>query len=447
MFQNGFFESSLQAIETPYLVSYPAYVYVCTTIDLTTTTVIERSRGFDLTASLNPLTQQEFIPPCCDHPAGGVIAHFINSLSHLKFLPPGDPKVKELRHSIACDALSMARLNLAIAPSDLRALLQLTIKQALNTPELRNAVMVIADNSQSCFNSHALSKIMQDMVLCHFSEREIDFSLQRFIKTKWLDLSYDELLHLARAARVSSLKWPSIYGRMAELLQEREFIHVEALVEGLRQAGLSKLFQDSVLNFFRLCEPIIMQQLHLLRISSVAEIFRSFGTVHLVSGMTARLLEIIERSIELMNFKDIKRTLSGMAELGIGHEQILARLRGRLTELCEQKKVEERDMVKIIWSFAVAGGGKNMESVWPFLQNFPAKKLRPEVLRLIYQSSLISGLILPEKLNHEVLRAESENGAERLTCQTTLNFPSEKRSGGTAFVSNLARMNAALRWI
>jgi hypothetical protein len=436
MLQSGFFDGSLTMPETPFMVSYPSYIYVCTTIDLTTTTAVERAVTLpDRERFTKSNARPPFRPPCDDHPAGGVIAHFINNLSYLNYLPAKDPKVPEIRDSIATDAISIARLNLALAPSDLRSLVQISRKPPFNAPHIRSAVITIADNSQSCFSSHALAKIMQEMAACNFSEKEIDFSLQRYIKIKWLDLNIHDLIHLARAARVSKLKWPSIYGRMAELIKEGQFIQVETLVEAVRQAALTKLFQDSVLHFFNLCQPIFASRMNELKVSAIAEIFRGYGAIHRVSSMTPEMLELIENSVDHLNFKDIKRTLSGMAELGIGEDRIISKLRTRLLELCELKKIEERDLISIIWSLAVAGNGRNMEAIWPQLSNYPARRLRPEVLRLIYQTALISGLELPENLKQLTARAETRKWSRESNLPNSfeLSVAKEIRRHGVRF--------------
>ncbi|MFM7319735.1 MAG: hypothetical protein ACKO5E_22535 [bacterium] len=395
---------------TPTMEPIPAYVYVCTTIDLKATSASERP-DFFLSASFakfnKPKVVRVFRPPCSDHPAGGIIAFLFNSLEYLNFLEPNDAEIPEIRFALANAAISAARLNLALPAGDLKDLIQIAARGPLKSADLRSAVLVILDNSLYGYSSQSMSKILLELNACGFSEKEIDFALQRFIKAKWQKLNYFDLLQLAKAARVASLKWPSIYGRMTDLLKKEEYVPVESVVEGVRQAALTKLFHDCVLEHFEYCKPIFFRNLQSLRVANVAEVFRSYGTLHQVNGLTFQMLDLIRQSTDQMSYKDIKRTLSGLAELGIHDDNNLDPLCCRLLEIATSKKIEERDLIKIIWCLAVTGGNRRVFPFWGQLEDLKPSRLKPEVMRLLYQSALLSGLELPGRLNQETVRAEA----------------------------------------
>lgn len=423
---------------TPTMEPIPAYVYVCTTIDLKATSASERPDIFlssRFAQFTKPKITRVFRPPCSDHPAGGIIAFLFNSLEYLNFLDPDDAEIPEIRFALANAALSAARLNLALPAGDLKDLIQIAARGPLKSPDLRNAVLVILDNSLHGYSSTSMSKILVELNTCGFSEREIDFALQRFIKARWQKLNYYDLLQLAKAARVANLKWPSIYGRMTELLKSDEYVPVESLVEGVRQAALTKLFQDSVLEHLDYCKPLFFRHLHSFRVAIVAELFRSYGTLHQVNGLTFQMLELIRESTSQMTYKDIKRTLSGLAELGIHDENNLNPLCIRLLEIGSVKKIEERDLIKIVWCLAVTGGKTRVKPFWSQLEDLKASRLKPEVMRLLYQSSLLSGLELPGRLNQETMRVEARKWCRKanLPNDFELSIGREIRRHGVRF--------------
>lgn len=408
----GFFPVSM----TPTMEPIPAYVYVCTTIDLKATSASERPGCFlsGKTRTTEKSTEiRIFRSPYSDHPAGGVVAFLLTGLEHLKFLDPGDTRIPEIRFNIANATITISRLSMALPAAALRDLVQLANRSPLRSAELRSAVLIVLDNSLHGYSSGSMAKIMLEMNICGFSEKEIDFALQRFFKSKWHSLNYFDLLQLAKAARVANLKWPSIYVRMTELLKTDDNIPAESLVEGIRQAALSKLFHDGVLEMLNHCRVQFSKVLFSLRPATIAELFRGYGTLHMVNSLTFQMLDLLRQSTDQMNYKDIKRTLSGLAELGIHDDSNLDPICNRLLEIGQSRKIEERDYIKILWCLAVTGGSRRVEPFWSQLEELRPSRLKPEVMRLLFQSSLLSGLDLPVGLKQETLRAEARKWSRK----------------------------------